>query len=69
VVVSEVISRAYVGYFPLMASQPLVEAEAYENNRRHENNFYCRGVDEQSKRKIYIRDWCLAAVFGFVENY
>jgi hypothetical protein len=41
-VVPEVISRAYVGYFPLMASQPFGGAEARNNNQRHENNFYRR---------------------------
>jgi hypothetical protein len=61
VVVPEVISRAYVGYFPLMASQPFGGAEAHGNNQRHENNFYRRGVVERSKEKI-----CLELVVFYI---
>ncbi|MDR0749615.1 MAG: hypothetical protein LBF62_08600 [Tannerellaceae bacterium] len=44
----EVISRTYVGYFPHMASLPFGEAEAHENNRRYEDNFYRCGVGKRS---------------------
>jgi len=42
VIVPEVISQAYSGYFPLMASLPLGEAKA------REDNFYRCGVGKRS---------------------
>ena len=50
---SELISRAYVGYFPFMASLPFGEAEAHRNNQRHENKFYRCEVGKRST-KIYF---------------
>jgi len=47
-VVPEVISCAFVGYFPLMASLPLGGAEARENNQRHWNIFYSREVGKRN---------------------
>lgn len=41
----------YAGCFPLMASLPFGEAEARENNRRHEDNFYRREVGKRSIQK------------------
>ncbi|MDL2277132.1 hypothetical protein LJC57_00925 [Parabacteroides sp. OttesenSCG-928-G07] len=53
-VVTGVISRAYVGYFPLMSSQPVWRAEARGNNQRHENNSYRREVGKQRKNMLGI---------------
>lgn len=54
-IVPAVIPRAYVGYFLLMASQPVWRAEARRNNQRHENNCYRREVGKRSlKNYLFI---------------
>jgi hypothetical protein len=50
-----------------MASQPFRGAEARENNQRHENNFYRRGIGKRSKEKDIFKLFIRSSI-GLLKN-